>query len=145
MNIEQRLQGSIDSLDQSLLLPVRALLCSPFLVSGISKAMNFQGTVAEVRGLAGLEPATLFAMLVILVQLGGSILLVLGRRGAWTGAVLLIGFTAVATLLAHPYWLRDGTDRVRDFNTFWEHVGLAGGLLLAAITLPSLGRPVPSS
>jgi uncharacterized membrane protein YphA (DoxX/SURF4 family) len=58
---------------------------------------------------------------------------------------LLIGFTAVATLLAHPYWLRDGTDRVRDFNTFWEHVGLAGGLLLAAITLPSLGRPVPSS
>ena len=131
----QRFRGWADANASSLLLPVRALLCSPFIASGISKAFDFPGTVAEVRGLAGIEPASLFAVLVILVQLGGSLLLVLGRQGARLGAILLIGFTVVATLLAHPFWLRDGADRVRDFNVVWEHVGLAAGLLLAALTL----------
>ena len=143
MNAQTRVRNWVNESRDDLLLPVRALLCSPFIVSGISKALDFPGTVAEVRSLAGIEPASLFALLVILIQLGGALLLVLGGRGAWVGTTLLIGFTIVATFLAHPFWLREGTERVRDFNIFWEHVGLVAGLLLAALTLrtaPRLGN-----
>jgi hypothetical protein len=40
----------------------------PFLISGIAKIFDFPGSIAEVRGLTGLEPAALFAVLVILTQ-----------------------------------------------------------------------------
>jgi hypothetical protein len=38
----------------------------------------------------------------------------------------------LATLLAHSWWTKTGIERFHDFNTFWEHVGLIGGLMLAA-------------
>lgn len=110
----------------------RLALAAPFLLSGFLKLLDFPGAVAEVRGLAGLEPAALFAALVIATQLGGSALLLLGGRRAWVGAGLLAGFTVVATLLAHAWWRRTGIDRVRDLNIFWEHAAICGGLVLAA-------------
>ena len=42
-------------------------------------------------------------------------------------------FTLVATLLAHSWWLKTGIDRVRDFNVFWEHIAIIGGLALVAV------------
>jgi uncharacterized membrane protein YphA (DoxX/SURF4 family) len=113
-----------------------ALLVSPFVISGVSKLLNFSGAQAEVVALSGLQPAALWAGLVIATQLGGSLLLVAGRgRWAWLGALLLAGFTALATLLGHAWWTKEGMDRVRDFNVFWEHVALAGGLLLGGWVL----------
>ena len=42
--------------------------------------------------------------------------------------------TAVATLIAHPFWeVADPMVRFHERNTFLEHVGLIGGLMLAAI------------
>ena len=111
----------------------RLALASPFLVSGVLKATDFAGAVAEVRGLVGLEPAGLLAALVIATQLGGSALVIAGGRLAWVGAVLLAGFTALATLMAHAFWTKTGSEAVRDLTTFFEHVGLIGGFLLAVI------------
>jgi uncharacterized membrane protein YphA (DoxX/SURF4 family) len=111
----------------------RLALASPFLVSGVLKATDFAGAVAEVRGLVGLEPAGLLAALVIATQLGGSVLLIAGGWLAWIGAVLLGGFTALATLLAHAFWTKTGIEAARDLTTFFEHVGLIGGFLLVAI------------
>ena len=43
-------------------------------------------------------------------------------------------FTAAATLIAHPFWqVADPMARFHERNTFLEHVGLIGGLMLAAI------------
>ena len=114
-------------------LLARLALASPFLISGVLKATDFASAVAEVRGLVELEPAGLLAALVIATQLGGSVLLVAGGRLAWIGAVLLVGFTALATLLAHAFWTKTGIDAAHDLTTFFEHVGLIGGFLLAAI------------
>jgi transmembrane protein len=111
----------------------RLALASPFLVSGVLKATDFAGAVAEVRGLVGLEPAGLLAALVIATQLGGSVLLIAGGWLAWIGAVLLGGFTALATLLAHAFWTKTGIEAARDLTTFFEHVGLIGGFLRVAI------------
>jgi uncharacterized membrane protein YphA (DoxX/SURF4 family) len=114
----------------------RLLLCLPFIISGVAKLLDFAGATAEVRVLTGLEPAFLFAALVILTQLGGSAAILAGGRLAWLGAIALAGFTLVATILAHGFWDRTGADRLRDFNIFWEHMGLVGGLLLAALIAP---------
>jgi transmembrane protein len=114
----------------------RLLLCLPFILSGLFKLLDFPGATAEVRGLTGLEPAPIFAGLVILTQLAGSAAILAGGRLAWAGAAALAAFTFVATLLAHAYWDKAGMDRVRDFNAFWEHVGLIGGLMLAALIAP---------
>jgi uncharacterized membrane protein YphA (DoxX/SURF4 family) len=115
-------------------MATRLLLCAPFVLSGIGKALDFTSTIAEVRGLTGLEPAAIFAGFVVLTQLGGSALVVRGGRWAWVGAALLACFTLIASVLAHGWWANSGVDRVRDFNTFWEHMGLIGGLALAALT-----------
>lgn len=106
-------------------------LAAPFLVSGIGKAMHFTAAVAEIRHFTGFEPAAVVAACVILVQLIGSALLLAGGRRTRLGAVLLAAFVAAATLVAHAWWTKAGLERFRDFNAFWEHVALIGGLALA--------------
>ena len=109
------------------------LLVAPFLVSGIFKLFDFAGTTQEVAALSGLEPAWIFAVLTIAVQIGGSLLVVFGNRwGTLAGALALGGFTIVATLLAHSWWTKEGVARARDFNVFFEHVAIVGGFVLAA-------------
>ena len=115
---------------------LRLALASPFLLSGLAKALDFAGAVGEVRALTGLEPAAVLAALVIAVQLGGSALLLAGGGAARLGALALAGFTIVASVLAHDFWNRSGAERLHDATTFLEHAGLVAGLLLAARARP---------
>ncbi|MPR08022.1 DoxX family protein [Microvirga tunisiensis] len=117
----------------------RLALAAPFLISGVVKLLDFPRAMNEVAGL-GLEPAGLFAVAVIVTQLGGS-LLFLTRRYCWLGAGLLAGFTVLATLLAHPFWTFEGPDRGRQTATFFEHVAIVGGLAMAALFVN--GRSAP--
>lgn len=118
--------------EQVFSLACRLLLASAFLFSGATKLLDFSGGTSEVRALTGFETAEPVAMLVIATQLGGSVLLVAGGRAAIIGAVLLAGFTLAATALGHPFWAREGVAASRDATTFLEHLGLVGGLALAA-------------
>ena len=107
------------------------LLTVPYWTSGIAKLFDLGGALGEARHF-GLEPAALTVGLTILVQIGGSLLIILGRQ-AWLGAGALGVFTAMATLIAHPFWqVADPVARFHERNTFLEHVGLIGGLMLAA-------------
>ncbi len=66
-------------------------------------------------------------------QLAGATLMLLGR-GLWSalGALGLAGFTAVATVIGHPFWRMSGMEQFHNRNAFLEHLGLVGGLLLVA-------------
>lgn len=108
------------------------LLTLPYWTSGIAKLFDLGGALGEARHF-GLEPAALIVALTIAVQIGGSLLVILGRK-AWLGAGALGVFTAAATLIAHPFWqVANPIARFHERNTFLEHVGLVGGLMLAAI------------
>jgi transmembrane protein len=109
----------------------RIVLCLPFWWSGLSKLLDFSGGTAEMAAL-GLEPAWLFNALTILVQLSGSLLVILNLR-TWLGAGALGVFTALATVMAHRFWTLDGTDRARELNTFLEHLAIVAGFVLVAI------------
>lgn len=109
-----------------------AMLTLPYWTSGVAKLFDLGGALGEARHF-GLEPAALVVLLTIAVQIGGSLLVILGRQ-AWLGAGALGVFTAAATLIAHPFWqVADPMARFHERNTFLEHVGLIGGLMLAAI------------
>lgn len=110
----------------------RVLLTLPYWWSGIAKLTNLTGALAEASGL-GLRPAALVVAATIAVQLGGSLALILGRMG-WLAAGALGVFTVLATLIAHPYWtVTDPVGRFHALHTFLEHIGLIGGLMVAAI------------
>jgi transmembrane protein len=109
----------------------RIVLCLPFWWSGLTKLLDFSGGTAEMTAL-GLEPAWLFNALTIVVQLGGSLLVIL-NRWTWLGAGALGVFTALATLVAHQFWTLDGVERARELNTFLEHLAIIAGFVLVAM------------
>ncbi len=110
----------------------RILLTLPFWWSGLSKLANLDAAFGEAAHF-GLQPAWLTVASTILVQVGGSALIIAGRL-SWLGAGALGVFTAIATLIAHPFWtVADPVARFHETNTFLEHVGLIGAFVLAAI------------
>ncbi len=107
------------------------LLCLPYLISGVSKFLDFGGAVREFSGLGIPAPAAAAAATVA-VQLLGSAMIVF-QRGAWLGAAALAVFTMAATLIAHAFWRFEGQARFIQTNIFIEHVALTAALLLVAL------------
>ena len=106
-------------------------LCAAYLQGGFNKLTDFNGALGEMTHF-GLQPAALFAVLVIALELGASAMILTGKL-RWLGALLLAGFTVMATFLALRYWeLPAGPERFGAANSFYEHLGLVGGFLLVA-------------
>lgn len=105
-------------------------LCAAYLQGGLGKLVDFGGAVAEAQHF-GLPFATAIAVGTIVTELVGSAL-VLSGHWRWFGALWLAVFTLVAAFVANRFWEMPGAGRFMAENAFFEHVGLAGGLLLVA-------------
>ncbi|TWB37208.1 DoxX family protein [Nitrospirillum pindoramense] len=105
-------------------------LCAAYLQGGINKALDFGGAVAELAHF-GMPPLPALAAAVIALELGASLLILVGRL-RWLGALALAGFTLFATFVANRYWTMAGPERAMTANAFYEHLGLVGGFLLVA-------------
>lgn len=106
-------------------------LCAAYLQGGLVKLFDFPGALREMAHF-GLSPEPLFAALVIALELLASLMILTGRL-RWLGALALAAFTLVATGIALRFWeMPVGQDRFMAANSFFEHLGLAGGLLLVA-------------
>ena len=109
----------------------RTILTQPYWFAGLYKLTHLPDALGEAAHF-DLKPAGLIVAATIVVQLGGSALLILGRIG-WLAAGALSVFTTLATLIAHPYWtVADPMERFHAMNTFLEHIGLIGGFMVAA-------------
>jgi uncharacterized membrane protein YphA (DoxX/SURF4 family) len=109
----------------------RVALTSAFILGGLTKLVNFRGAIAEQEHF-GLRPGGLWAGLSIVIELGGSALVISGYF-VWLGAGALGILTAIAMLLADNFWALQGEARFAAANTFFEHLGLIAGLAIAAI------------
>lgn len=119
----------------ALAMLARIALTCAWWWGGLAKLAGFDGARAEMTHFFGGAHASLLAAATIVVELVGSAL-VIGPRLRWLGAGALAVFTALATLVAHDFWnVADAGERFRELNSFLEHIGLIGGLVLAA-TLP---------
>jgi uncharacterized membrane protein YphA (DoxX/SURF4 family) len=105
-------------------------LTSAYWVGGLTKLFNFTDAVAE-QAHFGINPPVLFAALTIAVELVGSALVISGKW-LWLGAGALAVFTALATLIAHPFWNMAGHERFLATNAFFEHLGLIAAFVIVA-------------
>jgi len=112
-------------------LAARLCLSVVFIWSGVTKLGDRAGGLAEVEAL-GLPAPRLCLALTILCQIAGGLMVLLGF---WTrlGALMLLGFTTVATLLAHGFSGLSGAARQQQLTTSLEHLAIVGGFLLLLV------------
>jgi putative oxidoreductase len=114
----------------TLALVGRILLASLFVLSGFSKIAGFDGTVGYIAS-AGLPMPAVVAVLTILLELVGGLMLVVGlltRPVALATAV----FTLLAAFLFHAYWSVPEAARMSQYLSFWKNISIAGGMLVLA-------------
>ncbi|HVV65905.1 MAG TPA: DoxX family protein [Rhizomicrobium sp.] len=100
-----------------------------FLSEVYTRASDWSGNVALLSMLNIPAPPLMLALALIVMILGGLSLL-LGFH-ARHGAIVLFGFTVVATVLMHDYWhIREAAARAEDYAIFARNIAIAGGLLM---------------
>ena len=109
----------------------RILIGLIFLVAGVRKVMGFAGAVAYLAKL-GFPAPEVMAVIAIVIEIGGSILLIVGWRTRWA-AWLLVLFVVVAAFAAHRFWeISDAGQFYNQMNHFLKNVAIVGGLLYVA-------------
>jgi uncharacterized membrane protein YphA (DoxX/SURF4 family) len=106
-------------------------LCAAYIQGGLNKLLDFPGAMTEAElGLPLAAVTTILTILIILVELLGSLLILTGRM-CWLGALALATFTLAATFIANRSWtLPPGPDRFISADTSREHPRLAEAFLL---------------
>ena len=107
-----------------LMLAARAMLAYLFIVEGVQKTTDYAGTVDYLQT-NGIDPRVL--PLVILTELGGGLLVLIGLKTRWA-AVALFGFSLLTAALVH--W------RANEMIEVQKNVAIAGGFLTLAVFGP---------
>lgn len=113
-----------------VLLAGRILIGAIFLNAGIRKLLGFAGTVGYFTKL-GFPAPEAFAVLAIIIEVGGSILLIVGWKTRWV-AWLLSLFVLIAAFAAHRFWQFDAAQYANQMNHFMKNLAIIGGLLFVA-------------
>ena len=107
------------------------LLCAAYLQGGLQKALDFPSAIAEMNHF-GLSPAAPLAVAVIVLELGASALILVGRL-ALAGRAGARALHADGHFRGAAFWeMPAGPARFGATNSFFEHLGLVGGFLLVA-------------
>lgn len=110
----------------------RLALVGAYLVGAVVKISDWPAAVAEQAHFGMPHPA-LWAALVVAVEIAGPVMILSGRL-VWLGAGMLSVFTLLAAIKANAFWTMPmGQDRFMATNAFFEHLGLIGGFVLAAL------------
>jgi uncharacterized membrane protein YphA (DoxX/SURF4 family) len=119
---------------------MRLCLVSAYIFGGVTKLTHFDAAVGEQNHF-GLHPGWLWAMLAIVVEIGGSLCVIFNKL-PWFGAGALAALTLVAMLVANDFWDMQGHARFMEMNSFFEHLGLIAAFGLATYVSSADGRPV---
>ncbi|SET35431.1 DoxX family protein [Thorsellia anophelis] len=110
-----------------LLIIAKLLIIWLFLPAGINKITGFEGTVGYISSV-GLPFATLGAILAILIEVFGSLLLLVGYQQRLISLVLAI-FTLLSNLFFHAYWNAPADSAYVQQLLFNKNIAVVGGLL----------------
>jgi putative oxidoreductase len=114
----------ISRLAGPLMLLARAMLAAIFIAEGWGKIFNY-GAVGDYMQKSGVDPH--FLPLVILTELAGGFLVLLGLKCRWV-AIALFGFCLLTAFLIH--W------RAGEMIEVQKNVSMAGGFLALAVFGP---------
>lgn len=121
----------MDALNRYGPLIGRLLIAVIFVLSGFNKIGGFEGTAGYIAS-KGLPLPQLGAILAIVVELGGGILLIVGWKTRWAAAVMMI-FTVVAAVIFHNYWAAPPEMAQNQMIHFLKNISMAGGLLYVVV------------
>jgi putative oxidoreductase len=108
----------------------RFLITFLFLRSGIEKIGNFTG-VAGGMAAKGMPYAEVFLVGAIVIEIVGSLCVLLGWQARW-GALALLVFLVPATLIFHSFWAIDPAqlkEMTNQTNHFFKNVAIMGALV----------------
>ena len=108
----------------------RVLLASIFILAGIDKINGFAGTAGYIAS-AGLPFAEVLTALTIAVEVGAGAALLMGFQ-ARVAALVLAGFTVMASVLFHNYWAMPAEQAYVQQLMFMKNLAIAGGLLMVS-------------
>ncbi|MGB9696157.1 MAG: DoxX family protein [Ignavibacteria bacterium] len=97
-----------------------------FLVAGLEKITNFQGT-KEYMAMYGMPFRRAFLILAIIVEILGSLSIILGFKAKW-GALALFIFLIPTTLIFHTHF-----SEPLQVIMFWKNLAIMGGLLFISV------------
>ncbi|MEE1652752.1 DoxX family protein [Brachymonas sp. G13] len=108
----------------------RLLLAALFLPAGISKLTGFAGTVGYIQSV-GMPLPELAAIVGAAVEILGALALIVGFRTR-IAALVLGGFTLVASFFFHAYWSAPADAQMVQQLLFNKNIAVVGGLLVLA-------------
>lgn len=117
-------------IQNALNLAARLLFVVMFLPAGIGKLTGFAGTVGYIASV-GLPLPSLGAALALVVEIAGSLALLAGF-GTRIAAIVLAGFTLVASFFFHAYWAAPAEQAFVVQLLFFKNIAIVGGLLAIA-------------
>ena len=112
-------------------------------MSGFGKIGGFDGTVGYIAS-AGLPMPSVVAVLTILIELGGGLLLVVGLLTR-PAALAIAVFTLLAAFLFHAYWSVPEAARMGQYLSFWKNISLPAACWCSRRSAPAPSASTPSA
>ncbi len=109
----------------------RLLIAFIFLFAGFGKITGFEGTVGYIAS-KGLPLPELAAIGAIIVEVGGSIMLIVGWNARLAAAALLV-FSGMTALFFHNFWALPPDQAQGQMIHFMKNVSMMGGLLYVVV------------
>jgi putative oxidoreductase len=107
----------------------RIVIAILFVMSGLEKAMDLNGTAAAIGG-KGLPLPQVLAVATVVVELGGGLLIIVGWQTRLVALALAI-FSAVAAYFFHDFWhYPPGAEHTDNMIHFMKNVSIIGGFLM---------------
>lgn len=116
------------------ILLARFLIAIIFLISGITKVTAFESVVSYINA-ASLALAQTIAVLTIIIEIMGSVCIILGLYARFAAFILGI-FSVAAGILFHQFWSSPPDQFQLQNIMFLKNLCMAGGLFLFAIFGP---------
>lgn len=108
----------------------RIMLAALFLYAGIGKLGNVAGT-AGYFGKLGLPGGEAMVWLVILVEIVGGLLIVVGWKTRWVAWAMAL-FTLATAVAGHAFWGLEGAQMNNQLTQFLKNLSIAGGFVMLA-------------
>ena len=105
-------------------LVARVFISLIFLLSGINKIGNYEGTVGWMESLG---MPSIFLIPAIILEIGAPILIIVGYKVEISAALLSV-FCVATAIIFHS----DFSDQMQ-FISFMKNIGLAGGFLFIVV------------
>lgn len=103
----------------------RLALSALFIAAGYQKMTDYQGLVGAIES-KGIFLPEIAAVLTILIELVGGIMIALGLKARWAALGIAL-FLIPVSYLFHPFW----ADQAQ-FNAFFKNLCIFGGMLYVA-------------